>query len=146
MVIYDKYDITFQEIPDETSLTFTLKACQFNCIGCHSPHLRELNGNELTFDLLIKLIMQYESSITNILFLGEGNDKDGLIELMKYSSAFKKVSLYSGKNYIEPEYLPWLSYYKVGAYQESLGGLSSKSTNQRLYKIECEDITDKFRK
>jgi anaerobic ribonucleoside-triphosphate reductase activating protein len=146
MVVYDKYDILFQEIPDETSLAFTLKACQFNCIGCHSPHLRGVTGNELNVETISNLIVKYGDSITNILFLGEGSDINELIKLMAWASKFKKVSLYSGKDYIEHGYLPYLSYYKVGSYQESLGGLSSENTNQRLYKIECEDITHKFRK
>lgn len=144
MVIYDKYDIVFQEIPDEVSLAFTLKGCQFNCDGCHSPHLREPNGEELTFDKLINLIFKYDSSITNILFLGEGNDKDSLLELMGYASQFKKVSLYSGRDIIDKDYLPFLTYYKVGSYKKELGGLNSPATNQRLYKLEAYDITYKF--
>jgi len=146
MVIYDKYDILFQEIPDEISLAFTLKACQFNCIGCHSPHLKEVKGKQLDIELINNLLMKYGDSITNILFLGEGNDKKELIKLMAWSSKFKKVSIYSGKDYVEHEYLPYLSYYKVGSYQESFGGLSSENTNQRLYKIQCEDVTYKFNK
>lgn len=146
MVRYDRYDILFQEIPDEVSLAFTITNCQNNCKGCHSQHLRNDSGKELTFEELMRVIEEYESSITNILFLGEGNDLDGLLQLIMYASAFKKVSLYSGKDYIEHRYLPWLTYYKVGSYIAKLGGLGSDKTNQILYKINCEDITHKFKK
>lgn len=145
-IYYDKYDIVFQEIPDEVTLAFTIKGCQNNCKGCHSQHLREGFGNELTFDVLIKLLLEYKDTITNVLFLGEGNDKETLRELMEYSRAFAKVSLYSGRDYIDPYYIEWLDYYKVGSYQHELGGLNLQTTNQRLFKIDCEDITHRFKK
>lgn len=145
-IYYDKYDIVFQEIPDEVTLAFTIKGCQNNCKGCHSPHLREDFGKELTFDILTKLLLEYKDTITNVLFLGEGNDKKSLRQLMEWCRAFTKVSLYSGRDYIDPYYLEWLDYYKVGSYQHELGGLNSLTTNQKLFKIWCEDITHKLRK
>lgn len=143
-IYYDKYDIVFQEIPDEVSLAFTIKGCQNNCAGCHSPHLREDSGKELTFDVLMKLILEYKDNITNVLFLGEGNDKDSLIQLMMWARGFTKVSLYSGNDYIDPDYMYWVDYYKAGSYKFELGGLGSPKTNQKLYKIKCEDISDRF--
>jgi len=54
-----------------------------------------------------------------------------------------KVGWYSGKSNI-PEDINEESfqYIKTGPYVEELGGLKSKETNQRLYKIEGTQIYD----
>lgn len=147
MVIYDKYDIVFQEIPNEVSLAFTLKACQNRCVGCHSAHLREEFGNELTDELIYKLLHNYAGEITNVLFLGEGNDKSRLIQIMNmFANNGLKISIYSGRDEIDIDYLEHVDYYKVGSYKEQLGGLDSVSTNQKLFKINAVDITNKLTK
>ena len=143
MVIYDKYDIVFQEIPNEVSLAFTLKGCINNCIGCHSPHLREKFGNELSINILDELIDKYNGEITCILFLGGDGYIDDIIELSKHiKSKNIKVAMYSGNDYLNYDLVKVLDYYKIGSYQSELGGLNNAITNQRLYKIECEKLMD----
>ena len=143
MVTYDNYDVVFQEIPNEVSLAFTIEGCPNNCEGCHSPHLREQNGIELTKDHLKKIINQYDNLITCVLFLGGDSFHDelyDLINLCKENSL--KTALYSGNNSINGKLVEILDYYKIGCYIKELGGLNSKTTNQKLYKI--EDITNLF--
>lgn len=150
MVIYDRYDIVFQEIPNEISLAFTLKGCPNNCKGCHSPHLREKVGSRLDIGTLRFLLEKYGRRVTTVLFLGGDAYQENLIPLLKecrYNGL--KTALYSGLDKVNTSLIPLLDYYKIGSYQEELGGLNSKKTNQRLYKYISdnglfEDITHLF--
>jgi len=59
-----------------------------------------------------------------------------------------KVGWYSGRSELPAELnLNEFQYIKTGPYVENLGGLKSRRTNQRLYKItggELNDITSRF--
>lgn len=149
---YVNIDVLFQEIPDEVSLGLSISGCKNNCKGCHSSYLMGDIGTELTFEHLSELINKYDKTITNILFLGGDNDMKLFMLYLKYIRVHHKnikISLYSGLNDINISYITdnLLDYYKIGSYKEELGALNSKTTNQRLYKIEngymC-DITWKF--
>lgn len=143
MVTYDRYDIVFQEIPNEVSLAFTIEGCPNNCNGCHSPHLMKQNGRELTQEELVHIMSQYKDTFTCVLFLGGDAFHDDLYKLFKlvkmlgYKSAF-----YSGNDDINGKFVPVLDYYKIGQYNKEVGGLSNKNTNQKLYNI--LDITEEF--
>ena len=69
MKLYN-YDIVFQEVPDEVSLAINITNCPNHCEGCHSPHLWDDIGEELTTELLSSLIAQYEKLITCVLLMG----------------------------------------------------------------------------
>lgn len=146
--------ICFQEIPDEISYTYFLTNCPNNCKNCHSPHLREDIGTSVAMSLPFDL--QAQAGICScILFMGGDDDKqiDSLAVNLAVCKAYGfKTALYSG---FELEHatqkldlLSLLDYIKVGPYIEELGGLKSKTTNQRLYKVTdgkiTEDITNKF--
>lgn len=143
MVTYDSYDVVFQEIPNEVSLAFSIEGCPNNCKGCHSPHLREQNGNELTEEKLNEILDKYQDQITCVLFLGGDAFHNELYKLiLKCKQRLLKTAFYSGNNTVNSKLVEVLDYYKVGGYIEELGGLDSPNSNQRLYKI--EDITKKF--
>lgn len=141
--------VVFAEIPDEISLTFSLSNCQNRCVGCHSAELRGNIGEELTFDVMSELIDK-NKGISCILIMGEGNDKDGLIELCKkikdkYNTL--RIGIYSGRNEVEDFYYKVFDYVKIGSYIEGKGPLNKETTNQRLYEIKNgikNDITYKF--
>lgn len=144
------FDIVFQEIPDETTLAVNLSCCPYKCDGCHSPWLQTDVGTQLTTSLLEKLINKYRESITCLCFMGGDGDRDSLYKIARdINIKYKEISLawYSGNNSI-PTDLSVFRYIKIGAYIKDLGGLSSKKTNQRLYKIEngskLIDISYKF--
>lgn len=141
--------ICFQEIPDEISLSFSITNCPNNCPGCHSPYLREDRGIPVK-EVLQDKLNKNKYKVTCILFLG-GDDVKQIRELKEClwlcKEAGYKTALYSGFDEIREDLIPLLDYYKVGSYKESLGGLKSSHTNQRLYKIvnnKLEDITYKF--
>lgn len=59
-----------------------------------------------------------------------------LTELLVIAKSFNlKTAMYTGLDVLEPELVNLLDYYKLGKYDKQLGGLSSTTTNQRLYKV-----------
>lgn len=147
---YAEYDITFSEIPGKVSLTLSISGCANNCIGCHSPHLRENIGTKLDFNSLNAILKEYQIGINSIVFLGGDQYKDLIIPLLKevkkeYPNL--KLCLYSGAVDIHNDIKLELDYYKVGPYIEKFGSLESKTTNQKFYERnnnEWVDTTHKF--
>lgn len=151
MIKYTNTQIVMAEIPTEVSLAFNISNCQNNCIGCHSPYLRDNVGQLLDAQNLDKKILKDIPYITNILFLGEGNDQEALIEeAVEFKELYnKKISLYSGRTEVEDYLYKIFDYIKVGPYIEKFGPLNNPNTNQRLYKTnndinKREDITNIF--
>ena len=144
-ILYDTYDVTFAEVPDEISLSISITNCQGRCKGCHSPHLRENTGENLLL-ALPHLLDKYKGLVTCVCFLGEGNDGAALIEAIKIANdAGYKTCLYSGNDVCEIYKYVKLDYLKVGPYIQELGGLGSLTTNQKMYRIiYCNDIPEKL--
>ena len=137
------YDIVFQEIPGEVTLALNLSNCPCHCPGCHSPHLAEDIGEELNEELLDGLLDRYGSMITCVCFMGGDQAPKEVAQLAAHVKSIK-TAWYSGRMNM-PE--GGFDYVKLGGYVESLGGLKSPTTNQRLYKRvenEWQDITSLF--
>lgn len=141
--------VVFREIPDQICLAINISGCPHRCPGCHSPYLRENLGEYLTTDIISSLIKR-NYGITCILFMGGDADKEYLKRLALYTRYLGLlVAWYSGEDSLDLNYYRnWFDYIKVGSYKKDLGPLSSKTTNQRLYKINnrdiLEDITYRF--
>lgn len=84
-----------------------------------------------------------------------GGDDDRQVDSLKFNLAHCKskgfkTALYSGfpLEHASEDLLYLLDYIKVGAYDETLGGLKSPTTNQRLYRLSEgnieADITNVF--
>lgn len=148
MILFQGFTIAFQEVPDEISLVFNIADCQMRCKGCHSPNLQKHEGDVL-LDYLQQTIDQYRAAITCVCFMGEGNDYDGLLQCRQIvANNGLKTCLYTGVDSTNPgvDYCGW-DYIKVGHYDASKGGLDSKTTNQRMYKLvdaAYKDITYRF--
>lgn len=147
MIKYISQDtsIVFSEIPDEVTLALNISNCQNSCIGCHTPYLRQNTGQELTEEILHHLIEQ-NSGISCICFMGEGNDVQALKNLAQYirrEFPDLKVALYSGREEVEDDIYDIFDYVKIGPYKKECGPLNEKTTNQRLYKNRV-DITNRF--
>lgn len=145
------FDIVFQEIPGEVTLALNLSGCPCHCPGCHSKHLWEDIGEELNEELLDGFIARYGSMITCVCFMGGDQAPEEVAQWAEYikglsGEAGLKTAWYSGRT-IFPRNPRALDYLKLGPYIESLGGLKSPTTNQRLYKRvgdEWQDITSSF--
>jgi anaerobic ribonucleoside-triphosphate reductase activating protein len=142
------FDIVFQEIPDEITLALNLSGCPNRCYGCHSPHLQEDIGEELTATILFDLLNVYKNTITCVCFMGGDASPDEVLKLAKLVKLFhKKTAWYSGCSQLYENAHHCFDYIKLGNYIEKLGGLNSPTTNQRFYRIENTamiDITSKF--
>lgn len=142
--------ICFQEVPNETTISFSISNCPYRCKGCHSSYLQSDCGIPL-LDIIESRIEFYTNLITCVLFMG-GDDSaqvDELISCLQICKQHKlKTALYSGASNINNDILNYLDYIKIGPYVESLGALQSKTTNQRFYKKtinnDWEDITSWF--
>ena len=143
--------VSFQEVPDEISLCINLSNCPNNCIGCHSPWLKQDTGTKLDVNSLFDLINN-NRGITCICFMGGDSDPVELNELafaIKLRSDYPyKVAWYSGKDYILPGIdIDNFDYIKIGPYIEEKGGLNNPDTNQKMFKIGKDgiiNITNKF--
>lgn len=141
---YYKYDIVFQEIPDEISLAIYFTGCPLQCKGCHSPELwNPKNGSVFTSPVLKSLLQQYEGEISCLLFMGgEWNEKE-LISFAELAVSLKiKVALYTGRelHQLSSQLISHLTYLKTGPWREELGGLDSPTTNQKIHLLNKEQI------
>ena len=145
------YDIVFQDVPGEVTLSLNLSQCPNCCPGCHSPQLQEDIGYPLDDDMMNDLLDRYGRDVTCVCFMGGDREPQ---EVMRLAALVRKRGLktawYSGRQQL-PECFDAaaLDYVKVGPYIESRGPLTSPDTNQIMYRIDdgkLTDITDRFKK
>ena len=137
--------VVMEEIPDKVTLAVEISNCQGNCVGCHSPFLKEDIGEELSLQKLDAMIAD-NFGVNCFLFLGEGNDRGALLSLAaylrgKYPSL--ELALYSGREDVEDVVWEAFDYVKTGPYIAKFGPLNERTTNQRLYHHRI-DITSRF--
>lgn len=138
MLKYVDTKVTFSEIPNEISLCINFSNCPNKCVNCHSPELSEDIGIEVTFHKLEELILK-NTGVTAICFMG-GDATPASInlyaKLIKQHFPYLKIGWYSGKQELADETdLHNFDYLKLGPYIEELGPLTSRTTNQRFYKV-----------
>ena len=93
--------VVLEEIPDRVSLAVDISNCRGNCVGCHSPFLRQDIGEELTPGVIDSLLAD-NFGVNCFLFLGEGSDASALLALARHVSAKGlEVALYSGREEVE---------------------------------------------
>lgn len=147
--------IGFGEIPDEISLCINISNCPNNCPGCHSSYLKQDIGEELTIEKLMDLIHQNRGITCVCLMGGDANPEEInrlALSLRLISWTSIKTAWYSGKTQIPDAIdLQNFDYIKLGPYIEEFGPLTSKTTNQIMFKVEhhgersyVTDITSKF--
>ena len=136
------FEIVFQEVPNEVTLALNISGCPNRCKGCHSPHLWEDTGEELTTDLLDGLLERYGVGITCVCFMGGDQDPAYVAELAAFVHARGyKTAWYSGRDFGITGLRDY-DFIKTGPYIEALGGLKSPTTNQRFYRREGENWID----
>ncbi|GAB6975141.1 anaerobic ribonucleoside-triphosphate reductase activating protein [Prevotella falsenii] len=145
-------DIVFQEFPNEVTLAINLSNCPCRCPGCHSTFLWKDVGNPLTTEAIEQMLAENGERITCIGFMGGDAEPEGIDRLAAYMRTHHtelKVGWYTGRTTLSPAiHLPHFDYIKIGPYIRHLGGLDSRRTNQRMYRItngkEMNDITNLF--
>lgn len=150
MLKYTDYEVVFREIPNKVTLAINISNCPNHCPGCHSPELRKDIGTELTDNELFR-ILDENKGINCVCFMGAGRDIPRLSEILgklKEKFPFLETGLYTGADeFDESVFNGNLNYLKIGRYDEKLGPLNKKTTNQRLYRLvdghRC-DITELF--
>ena len=147
---FASFDIVFQEVPDEVTLALNITSCPFHCKGCHSPHLWEDTGDILDEQALESLLDQYGNAVTCVAFMGGDAEAGEVYRFARWvHRQGYKTAWYTGRSEI-PKDCPMsdFDYIKVGPYIESLGGLKSRTTNQRFYRVNHDgtlsDITARF--
>lgn len=135
---YLNYSIVMQEVPNEVSLAINISGCPHRCEGCHSKELWEYIGAYLTDDM-DELLEEYGDLISCVCFMGgDQNSKELEYCIDKVKEKQLKTCLYTGTdntNLIDKSIIQKLDYIKVGKYIEDLGGLDSKTTNQKMYDL-----------
>ncbi len=144
------YAITFSELPfsNNGSLTFytgsSTGKCKYACNGCswgeNKPVGREISMEEC--NTIFKKKIKHTDCVT---FLGEGEDIEGLIQVIKLAKEYKfKVCLYTGGelNDISESLKCLLDYIKVGKWTGKT--LLEKDTNQHLYELKEGKIIKEY--
>lgn len=145
------YDIVFQDVPGEVTLSLNLSQCPNRCQGCHSPQLQDDIGYLLDDEMLDSLLESYGHDVTCVCFMGGDCEPEEVMRLADRVHAFGlKTAWYSGKQQLS-EYFRFesIDYVKLGPYVATLGPLSSPETNQRMYRSDSGrliDITDNFKR
>lgn len=143
---YSNYQMSILEVPGEVSLVFSISGCPLRCDGCHTPELRNAKyGVDLTMEAFVKELDLNAGYATCVLFMGGEwhSELDEYLIMSKHKNY--KTALYTGATEITPSIAQHLDYLKVGAYDATLGGLESPTTNQRLYQLpDGKDITAMF--
>ena len=139
MLKFKEVKVVFREIPEEITLSINITNCPIKCKDCHSKHLWENIGSDLTITKLNHLITENEG-ISCVCFMGGDFDTNYLNNLAKYikSNYNIKVGWYSGQDSIDNMInLEYFDYIKIGHFNGK--PLNDKDTNQILYRIDKLD-------
>lgn len=141
---YTTTEIVMREFPGEITLAINISGCPNLCEGCHSPELRQDIGKELNYKVVEELIRQNEG-ITCIGFMGGDAYTEELKDIFGNLRWYKpniKIGWYSGRDYFDTDFIPYVDYYKFGSYQPKYGALDSPTTNQVMLKWEYGKFTN----
>ena len=150
MLYYTEICLSPYEVPGEQSICIYISGCCNRCKNCHYPELQLPEYGDVLSKRISDMIDLYYSQSTCVCFLGEGRgrqkEKEELVSLAKSAQQnCLKTCLYCGRDTFIEEWMKGFDYIKIGSYQEGLGALDCKTTNQRMYrktdKGEFEDIT-----
>lgn len=141
-------DITFQEVPNYTSLCLFIGGCPYHCEGCHSPWLWKDEG-DLLLPILDNILNRYKKLIDCVCFMGgDQEEKELQLLLQKIKESGLKTCLYTGRNDLssfDKSTLLLLDWIKIGEYNKKLGGLISPTTNQKFFELKQGEIVEEIK-
>jgi anaerobic ribonucleoside-triphosphate reductase activating protein len=138
MLRFKETKIVFREIPDEITLALNITGCPVKCKDCHSKHLWENEGSELTWSKLNHFIEE-DAGITCICFMGGDSEPEYLNSLAKeIKKTYNiKVGWYSGRDWVSDRIeIKNFDYIKIGKYIKSKGPINNPNTNQQLFRVD----------
>ena len=98
--------------------------------------LKQEYGKELSIEKYIEILTKYKKLASCVLFMG---GEWHLEKLMKFFEIAQKMNfntcLYTGEVDVENSLKSKLTWLKTGYWNESLGGLDSKYTNQKFTEV-----------
>ena len=152
MLRYVDTDVVFQEIPDEVTLAVNLSGCPCRCPGCHSKHLWNDDGKDLTEEAVDRLLGEQRREVTCLSLMGgdaQPQEVDRLAAWLRQRHPKLHIAWWSGRTLLSSRVsLANFDYIKLGPYLRHLGPLKNPHTNQRLYRRKMdgdfEDITYRF--
>lgn len=150
MLKYVDTDVTFQEVPNETTLCINISNCPCHCENCHSSYLAEDIGKELS-EISLQSLLILNKGITCVAFMGGDSEPewiDRLAQWVKHSAYSMKredslkVAWYSGRQKLSDKInLKHFDFIKLGPYSQNRGGLDKPTTNQVFYRVEHPEET-----
>lgn len=148
----DRSTVCLAEVPGEISLSIVLAGCSHVCSNCHSPEYRDKDAGEpLDLSSYKELLLKYKRKCSCVVFFNGEYDSECLSRMAWAARLLGyKAALYSGFDFEElPEDLTReFTYIKTGMYREELGGLDSRTTNQRMLRREADgswtNITNEY--
>lgn len=146
---YYAEQVVWQEVPEHTSLAFTICGCPIGCKGCHSAESwPENSGYPLSAEMLHDKLLKYSGLISCVLFLGGEWHPALLKELLLLCKKHRlHTCLYTGLELreIPTNLIDALDFVKTGPWKKEFGPLGSPSGNQRFYDLKNRrDLTWKF--
>lgn len=138
MLKYIETSIGYKEVPNETSLI--IKINDF-------PTEESTKEDNLTKDKLLRLVKEAmeKNNISCVCIMGGDSNHKDVVKLAKEIKYFNKniaIAWYSEARNLSAiimSNLRWFNYLKIGTYNARLGGLESRTTNQKFYKVEHLD-------
>lgn len=132
---YHNTAVGFKEFPNEITLLINITNCPCHCPGCHSQYLAEDIG-EILDEKSIDNLIKKNDGITCVGFMGGDADPKEIERLANYvKSKGLKIGWYSGRDYKYNNInYNTFDYYKIGSWKQELGGLDSKTTNQKMFR------------
>lgn len=139
---YANLCIVLQEVPGEISICFSITGCELMCNNCHSSYLwKKENGTPLTLQKYKEILTEYNYLASCVLFMGGEWYEKELEKFLIVAEEFKyKTCLYTGETTISNRLLKHLTWVKTGPWIEKLGGLDSKTTNQKFIEVKSNKI------
>lgn len=136
------FKVVLQEVPGEISLCFNIAGCSLRCKGCHSPFLwKDGVGTKLTPTVYSNILYRYYGFATCVLFMGGEWHKQTLINRLQFANQCGyKTCLYTGEENVDEQILKQLTWIKTGRWDRNLGGLKSKTTNQKFIEVKSNKI------
>lgn len=133
---YLRKGMSISLVPDKISLYFEVTGCSLRCNGCHTPELREDIGTAFTDEGLSKILSRYKGHADVVVFLGGEASLQELTKMLRLCKDHGFLTcMFTGLPFVPSTVMKELTYIKTGPYVEKLGGLESKTTNQKFTRL-----------